>query len=236
MDRSRGSQSWMRWPRGLSQDHGKGSVEGSRRSCSRRWGGALLALFIGVTPMLTPIPARALLSTATGEVSVTGFATLPSFPCSGICGDGSFSGTAVAQLAGLDLNGNPFVATWSLATLTSSITYTDSCPELLPVLPPSGAGGGHFALSGGHFVVGGTGDPATFTGGLIWVRYGTVATVTVNGKVVSGARGVVSNQTNVAQGAATFVPIPRLGGTTPNCATPSGTLTAEVTAVDIQVI
>lgn len=80
-------------------------------------------------------------------------------------------------------------------------------------------------------MAGGTGDPATLTGTLVWSRYATVAEVDVRVESVVGSGGIVATGLVGGEAPATFVPLPPV----PTCTSP-GKLNAEIAAGQIQIL
>ncbi|MHB8508518.1 MAG: hypothetical protein ACYDGR_07695 [Candidatus Dormibacteria bacterium] len=178
--------------------------------------------------------AAAAISTVSGTLSFAGVVTLDPYPSNSLSG-GVFNGSGSAVLGGVSNAGTPYAVSWTLGAMSATFLYKEFCSTSLPVQPATGsATGGTFTLTGGHFVTGGNGDPATFTGPFEWTRYGTIGLVSVIGGVtVSGSGGVVAvNSVGVGESLATFVPLPTpLPG---NCQT-TGTMSALVIGPEFQI-
>ena len=116
----------------------------------------------------------------------------------------------------------------------ADFNYGEQCPTALPVPPATGTAYGDFSVHGGHFVYGGSGDPATLSGGFNWTRYGTTANIGVGPVTVSGSGGTVATGALAANvSAAEFVPLPTVP--VPSCALTTYSLRAHVAGSNLQI-
>jgi hypothetical protein len=150
---------------------------------------ALLVCAVVVLPAVAPSPVRA--STGTGSLSFVGSFVATLFP-SGMLASGSISAEATAAVAGLDVNGNPYAATWLLAPLsTSHFEHREDCPPFLAVPPTDGIGVSDFSITGGGFTVGGTSNPAVLSGTMSWNFEGTTLVFNIDRYTVTGLGGTI---------------------------------------------
>jgi hypothetical protein len=160
-------------------------------------------------------------STITGSFAIDATAIMFSFPCQGSCG-GYVGGEAAGVVSGLGENGVPYVAAWSLGTFSAGLDFQDLCPLTVP-LPGLVAetGAGTATISGGSFLLGGNGDPATITIPFLWVRNGTGVVLVVDAASVSGAGGRVALGASDPGGStATYIPYPDSNLVPPTCSAP----------------
>jgi hypothetical protein len=179
----------------------------------------LIGLSLLTTNGISPVQAGVLPSTMTSGAEVDGTVILSSFPCVATYPPGcaaTFSGTFRGTVSGLDVAGNAYVLTFpdptvgpvTSANLSASGGYDDVCAAWPVVLPPSGRGGGNFAVTGGLLVDNGvTSHGAQLTGGFGWVRDGTVASFGLSSGTVSTGGTTVATNVVIGEGVGQFVPL-----------------------------
>ena len=201
----------------------------------------VLAISLGVTAM-PPMAGNLVDASMTSPATLEGTATLGEFPCIAPfppgC-PGSFAGTMVATIAGLDTSGKAYVAQFPdptpghivTANFTASFGYNEPCDPFPVVLPPTGQAAGTFTLVGGLLRDNGveTHD-ATLAGSFAWQRIGLAADFAVIGATLTNNSNVtVATNVLAGQGAGTFVPTSGLAW----CTQLNATETAKVAGVHL---
>lgn len=218
---------------GWSIASGKGANLLRRLSAQRRRDRWLIPLIAAACLLPAPVASEAADVAPVGTMAFVASVSMTQYPCVNGC-DGALTGSATVVLSGTDSVGSPFSATWTQAGMTAQLIHTEICDLYAAVPPPQDITDGQFTISGGHFTVGGTGDPATLTSAFTWVRAGTAAELTVHGLAISGSRGAVRVPSFGGWGAASIVPTGPVP--LPTCQTASGSLTELVAAADVQIL